>query len=305
MRKYFELQYKIINRNLVEFGVQPPVAYALGVVTFIVISIALFYKTKFAVYIYPGIALTFLLKLSEGKRNNFLKNLFSLKHFYKLRVIENGLIVLPFILFLLYKNCFKTSMVLLLLTIAFAFFDIFKTFSITLPTPFYKKPFEFIAGFRKSFIVILLSYTLTIIGIRYQNFNLAISSLVLIFGTCFSFYAQPETPFYVWIFNVNANGFLFNKIKTATYFSAILCIPATILLMVFFTANFYWIIGVQIIGFVYLGAIVIAKYANYPNAINLPQGLLLTISLLFPPLLAGVIPFFYLQSAKRLKEILE
>ena len=305
MRKYFELQYKIINRNLIELGVQPSIAYLLGVLTFVAISVALFYKTKFAVYVYPGIALTFLVKLSEGKRNNFLKNLFSLNHFYKLRAVENGLIILPFILFLLYKNCFIASMVLFLLSTVLVFFDNFKTLSITLPTPFYNRPFEFIIGFRKSVVFILLSYILTIIGIRYQNFNLAISSLVLIFGACFSFYAQPEAPFYVWIFSANANVFLFKKIKTAIFFSAILCMPAFILLMVFFTANFYWIIGVQLIGFVYLGIIIIAKYANYPDVINLPQGLLLTISLLFPPLLAGVIPFFYLQSAKRLKEILE
>ncbi len=305
MRKYFELQYKIINRNLVDLGVQPIAAYAGTVLVFAALSIWLFSKTPYALYIYPGIALILLLKLSEGRRNNFLKNLFTLKHFYLLRVIENMLIALPFVLFLLYKHCFTSSMVLVLGTIAFAFFDSAKSYNLTIPTPFYKKPFEFIVGFRKSFVFILLSYFLTIIGIRYQNFNLAMFSLVLIFGVCFSFYAQPETKFYVWIYRLNAVAFLFNKIKTAFYFSSLLCLPATILLMVFFNTNVYLILAVQLLGYIYLSTVIIAKYAAYPNSINLPQGLLLTISLLFPPLLAGVIPFFYLQSTKRLKEILE
>ena len=38
---------------------------------------------------------------------------------------------------------------------------------------------------------------------------------------------------------------------------------------------------------------------------NLPQGILLALSLTMPPLLLALVPFFYIQSQNRLKEILE
>jgi hypothetical protein len=38
---------------------------------------------------------------------------------------------------------------------------------------------------------------------------------------------------------------------------------------------------------------------------NLPQGILLALSIIMPPLLLALVPFFYLQSFRKLKEILE
>jgi hypothetical protein len=60
-----------------------------------------------------------------------------------------------------------------------------------------------------------------------------------------------------------------------------------------------------LLGYVYLVTIILAKYSGYPNEMNLLQGILIGISLLFPPILIGIIPFFYLQSIKRLNDILE
>lgn len=305
MQKYFELQFKIITRRLIDLGLAPALTFIGGAIVFIAFSVWLFFKIPLAVYIYPVIALSIVLKLSEHRRNNFLKNLFPLHQFYKLRIIENVLIILPFLLFLIYKNLLLAAPGLLIAAIALVLFDSAKDINLTIPTPFYKKPFEFIVGFRKSVIFILLAYILTIISIVYQNFNLGVFSLLLIFFICFSFYAQPETVFYVWIYHLNARAFILNKIIIALFFSTVLCLPAAILLGVFFSANIYLVIGCQLLGYVFLTTIVLAKYSAYPSNLNLPQGLLLVISLLLPPLLVGVIPFFYLQSLKRLKVILE
>ena len=51
--------------------------------------------------------------------------------------------------------------------------------------------------------------------------------------------------------------------------------------------------------------IVLAKYAAFPGVISLPQALLIAFGLWLPPLLLGIIPYFYSQSIKKLKEILE
>jgi hypothetical protein len=53
-----------------------------------------------------------------------------------------------------------------------------------------------------------------------------------------------------------------------------------------------------------LTTIILAKYAAFPHQVNLPQFVILAVSVWFPPLLIAVIPFFYRQSVKRLNEIL-
>ena len=305
MRKYFELQYKFGKRQLIDLGLAPAITFPALVIGFFAFSIYLFFRTSLAMYIYPCIALAMVLKLSEQRRNIFLKNLFSAPQYYKLRIIENVLIILPFLLFLLYKNYLLMALALLLAAIALLFFDNAKSLNLTIPTPFFKYPFEFIVGFRKSVVLIVLAYLLIIIAIKYQNFNLGIFSLLLIFLICLSFYGQPEPSFYVWIYRLDAKTFLLNKIKIALLYSSLLCLPATIFLILFFYANAYLVLGFQALGYLYLSTIILAKYSAFPKNINLSQGILLSVSFLFPPLLVGVILFFYLQSIERLKEILE
>jgi len=92
----------------------------------------------------------------------------------------------------------------------------------TIPTPFYKKPFEFIIGFRTAIGMIGFAYFLTIMGISVGNFNLGIFSLLVVFLTSFSFYAQPDSQFYVWIFSHSSATFLLDKIKIGIGYITIL-----------------------------------------------------------------------------------
>ena len=109
--------------------------------------------------------------------------------------------------------------------------------SLTIPTPFYKKPFEFIAGFRATVIAFFVAYFLTAMAIVYQNFNLGIFSLLFIFLVCLSFYNEPENVFYIWVHKLKATGFLYNKIQTAIIFSSLLTLPALTALAIFFKAS--------------------------------------------------------------------
>jgi hypothetical protein len=65
------------------------------------------------------------------------------------------------------------------------------------------------------------------------------------------------------------------------------------------------IFGFQVLGYCYLLTVILAKYSTFPRKINLPQGILLAMSLAMPLLLLIVVPFFYIESNRRLKEILE
>ena len=304
MKEYFQLQFRMTNRKLTDFGLNPIIGFCLLLVGFIGLSIYLFSKTEFAEYIYILIALSFVSKLSERKRNDFLKYCFKDTDYRKLRLTENSIVVLPFIAFLVYEQLFPSVILLTILTLLMALINFNSTFNYTLPTPFYKKPFEFAVGFRSTFYLFLLAYFLTFVAVSVGNFNLGVFAILLVFLVSLSFYSKPENEYYVWTFIDTPKGFLIKKIKTGLVYSTILIIPILIVLGIFFLSETYTLLIFLLLGYVYLVTIILAKYSNYPNEMNLPQGILIGISLLFPPILIGIIPFFYLQSIKRLNDIL-
>jgi hypothetical protein len=81
MKEYFLLQFKMLNRKMIDFGLPILIGYALLSFVFILLSNYLFEKTEFANYAYGLFALSFVLKLSEPRRNDFLKSIFN-KHNY-------------------------------------------------------------------------------------------------------------------------------------------------------------------------------------------------------------------------------
>jgi len=89
MKEYFKLQYKMTNRKLMAFGAEPFLAYILLVLFFFAVSTYLFFKTQFASYLYILIAFSFFTKLSNKKRNDFLKLSFTKKGYLKIRMLEN------------------------------------------------------------------------------------------------------------------------------------------------------------------------------------------------------------------------
>lgn len=304
MKDYFILQFKMTNRTLKDFGLNPIIGYSLLLVSFIGLTIFLFSKTEYAQYILILIALSFASKLSETRRNDFLKFCFSNKVYWKLRLLENILVVLPFITFLIYKQLFTSTIILLLLNLFMALVNFNSTFNYTIPTPFYKKPFEFTIGFRSTFYVIIFAYFLTFMAVSVGNFNLGVFAILLIFIISISFYSKLENEYFIWSFIDTPHWFLVKKIKTALVYSTILILPILVVLGIFFLSKVYTLLIILILGYVYLVTIILAKYSAYPNEINLPQAVLIGISLLFPPILIGIIPFFYLQSLKRLNDIL-
>lgn len=305
MKEYFLLQLKMTNRKLSSSGINPTLAFILMLIGFIGLSIYLFSKTDYAEYVYILIALRLVSKLSEINRNDFLKMVFEYKMYLKLRVVENIIIALPFIIFLTYKQLYPSLIVLIILSISMALINFKSTFNFTIPTPFYKYPFEFSVGFRSTFYLFFFAYFLTFMAVSVGNFSLGAFALMLIFLVTISFYSKPENEYYVWSFKKSPRGFLFEKIKIGIIYSTILSIPVLLALGVFFRDEASILFLLLLLGYVYLIAMILAKYSAYPLELNIPQGILFAISLLFPPLLIGVIPFFYLKSINRLNAFLE
>ncbi len=289
---------------MIEFGIPLLVAYSVIPIAFVLLSKYLFANTEFANYIYVFMALGLISKLSEPRRNAFLKSIFRPQNYLVLRALENVLWSVPFLAFLVYKGLFLNALALGLLAISMALFNFRTHTQFTIPTPFGNKPFEFTAGFRKTFFVFPIAYFLTFKSISVNNFNLGVFSMILVGMVCLSYYSKPENEYFVWNFNVSPKDFLLEKIKTCSIYFTVLSLPILIGLSVFFFESITLLISFFLLCHIYLATIILAKYSAYPHEMNVPQGILIGISLMFPPVLIGIIPYFYSQSVKNLTPIL-
>src|SRR6188768_2002604 len=96
MRSYFQLQYRLVNRHLTDFGIHPFLGYVLGALIFAALTAYLWYVTAYAPYVYALLGLSMSSLLSEPGRVSFLTQWFSKKDFYKIRALENLVVVSPF-----------------------------------------------------------------------------------------------------------------------------------------------------------------------------------------------------------------
>jgi len=304
MKYYFLLQFKMLNRQVAEYGISPALGYILSIAAFIGFSVLLFNKTDYAEYIYIAGGLSLIQRLSEPGRNQFIKTCFPGSDHYKVRIIENMIIILPFLVFLLFKLLFIHALLFLAIAMLMALMTFGSKSGLVVPTPFGKKPFEFTVGFRYSFLVFILAYFLAVMAIVTGNFNLGIAALILVFLVCYTFYLNPEHEFFVWIFNQSPARFLSAKIKTALIYSSFLSVPVSLLLIIAYPDKLPVVAIFQALGYVFLTTVILAKYASFPHQIALPQFVILAVSAWFPPLLVAAIPFFYLRSVNRLKELL-
>jgi len=304
MKEYFLLQFKMTNRKLSDAGINPTIAYVIGIVAFIFLSEYLFQKTEFAKYLVLLVALSFLLKGAEKNRTEFI--IISYGSFKKniIRGFENLLISIPFILLLLYHNAIIESAILLLASIFLATISFKASSNFTLPTPFSKEPFEFTVGFRSSFYILLIAYGLTFFGILEDNFNLGLFGMVVVFLVTLSYYAKPENEYYVWIHSNTPKVFLFNKLRIATKNALLLSLPVLISMLIFYFDERDIILLFFLLGFIYTWTIVLAKYSAYPNEVNIPEVILIAVCIYFPPLLIAVIPYFYFKSVRNLSTLL-
>ena len=207
MKSYFSLQYEMLKRHVHEFGIPPYLGFGLATLFFVTSSMLLFYKTSFASYIYFTIALLIVSKASDKKRNDLLKTIFLKQEYERIRSLENIILTLPFAIFLIATGNILFSILLVVAAFFMVFIQLSNRLNYAIPTPFYKSPFEFIVGFRTSYVLVVVAYVFTIIGVAVGNYNLGVFSLVMIVLTSLTFYGQSENMFYVWIFDCSPRHF--------------------------------------------------------------------------------------------------
>lgn len=305
MEYYFSLQFTRLKRWIKEIGVHPILGIVIALVLFLFISKLLFLRTNLANWIYPFLAISILINIGNNQHNRQLKIIYNQQKLNIIRLIENGIIALPFLLYLLYEKEFLIALILFFAAMLFALISLSSNFQRTIPTPFAKRPFENIIGFRKLFLLIALLYFVIFKAIQVDNYNLGVVSFGALYFIFISCYFKPEQKYFVWIFNDNTNGFFKRKILDAFICSSMITTPALISIIIFYPQNFIIPIAILLVGFIFLVSMIFAKYSAYPREMNLPQGILFGLSLWFPPMLLFIIPIFYRRSKQNLDPILE
>jgi len=300
LQYYFKLQLKRINRLLVDLGFNVVLGYALVGFVFIIASFTLFEKLQFAKYLYAIVAILPAYVIGDAKRNEYLKMLFPTNTFHKLRLLENFMVCIPFVVFLFFKMAFLEACLVLVAALSLSFFSQNSISTFALPTPFYKKPFEFIIGFRSSWLILLGCIALTIIGVSVDNFNLGVFALLVTQLTCLNFYLKPEPEFYVWVHAFTPVEFLWYKMFSAFLHSLILSAPISLMLLLFYPGFWYVVIAVLLLAVLYLWLSILGKYAYYPMPINLFQLFGVSISIVFPPFILISLPYFYVKAKQNL-----
>lgn len=303
IKHYFNLHFHLINRKLKESGFNPLFAYSFGCTVFLTLSYFLFSQSEYARYVYLLPLLFILNLLSNKKRNDFLKSTFKTKDYKTIRLTENALVAVPFVIVSLFFKEFYFPIIALLLSFLLSFVVVNSQNSFAFPTPFSKHPFEFNIGFRKSILFIIGTYIVLIFGIYVGNFALAIFSIPLTFLIILSYIAVLENVFFVWIYNKTAAQFLNYKMKMVFFYSLILILPQSITLAWFFPSNSLIIIAVTSLLLCTACLSVLVKYSVFPTEINIPEVLLIIASIIFPPLLILTFPYFYLKAKTNLNSL--
>ena len=304
MNEYFHLQYRIFNRRIRDVGLNPVIGWLLLFLVHTGVSMAIFYKIPFPQYFYVCVPIYFIINLSNNARTDFLKICFPRRIDTIVRIIENLLIAFPFVIFLMYKEFYLMSIILTVLAMLLATVRIKTPSIVAIPTPFWKHPYEFASGFRKTFPLFLLSYGLMPIAFVVNNFNLGIATLVLNTIVICSFYLYKDNIHYVWQFAMNPAQFLFYKTKVAIVYSLWTNAPAILALCIFKHELTPVVLVCVLLGLMYLTLSIMIKYDAFPEEPNISGAVVMIVCLMFPPLLTVMIPYMSNQAAKQLKHIL-
>lgn len=303
INNYLKLQYKLLTRHFKATGLPIVVAPLLLLGVCYLAHYLLLQYPVFGSYALLLSNFQLLFLLTEKNRNDFLKNTFSKKNFYTIRLVENGFVILPTIVIFLFLGLWLYGAALIALALVFAFL-VFRAFGKSIPTPFTKKPFEFIIGFRRSYLLVLLLYLLAAIGFYVTNPNLVLFSIAGIALTAVFYYQLPEPVFYLWNSRETPAGFLLRKFRRGLLQCLLYVLP--LLLTYAFIFSSEWFNALIVLGGILflLPFAITLKYVAYPREINFPEVFALVLCFSFYPLILALLPFYYFKALKNLKNYL-
>ncbi|MGH2622987.1 MAG: hypothetical protein ACRDE7_04910 [Sphingobacterium sp.] len=299
---YLKIQFLRTKRTIAQAGI-PPLFVIPGLVILIFAAYYLLIQYPFwGACIISLFSIQVLFNLSAYERNNFLKTIYNTKDYYILRAVENLTISATSIILLIITTHYWFALLIALLCMLFLFTTTFKYWKTKIPTPFTRKPFEFIQGFRRTWFLIFTLYLLGGIGILYGNQNLGLFCIVCLSICCSFYYQEPENIYLFWNNNRKPLSFLLYKIKRGIVQLSLVLSPLILLFLIFSPFDYFKVLLVWLLVSIFIPAIICLKYAVYPRKINLTEGILLSLCISFYPLILALIPYYISKAIKNLKD---
>ncbi|TXF91742.1 hypothetical protein FUA23_00720 [Neolewinella aurantiaca] len=296
MKHYFQLQKTIIDRHLVAWGVRPWLGYVLGIGLFLGLCLLAYSRTGFAGYGILAVGGWLLGWLSGRERNDFLAITFDRAAYRKIRLLENSIVCLPFLVVLLAKGDWALALVQGGVGIAMSSLRLAPTSAFTIPTPFGAYPFEAAVGFRRFWWLVAVAVFLLVMGVRADNMQLAIFSYGGLMFLYLMFYSEPEPAFYVWIHADTPQQFLVRKLAVALGYQLLLAIPFLISIVFFFPEVGWSLLIGPVIAGLNLALILFIKYSVFPHPLNIVDSLALMTGLILWPFLLFLLPYYYFRA---------
>ncbi len=303
LKQYFSIQFTRLVRYFEERGFSVVLAIVLVIALFAGGTYLLDQRTSFAPWVILGIQVVLLFPLTSKKRYDHLQLIFKSKKVFKVRALENLLISIPFMVSLAvidWKVAFASFLPVLFLALKMKY----RVLPFSLPTPFQKIPVYFPSGFRKYLFGHLLTIVVAVFGISIQNYNLGIFSIVLNWLFIFGYFGKVEPLEYVWIYAKSPKKYLLTKVKEGIVASSIIILPFVLIFIVVDWTTWYIPLLIYVIGLINLINLILASYVSFPDEITLPNGILIAISLMLPPLAIVGIGYFYSKARFNLKTVL-
>ena len=282
-------------------GIHPAVACILGFILFVAFVELGYYKSSWAPWILVVVASVLISRLSLKQRDLQLQLIFGRKRKLQLRVAENTICAIPVAAMLMMHGDFQQALSVVGLAFVLAFYIEPRFTRHAVPTPFGRHPFEFPSGFRRTFPLLLGAYALIVTAVIANNVNLGIFAILVIYLVVLTYYRFAEPLFFVWIHSDGSVGFLRRKLRTAISLSTSIALLPALVLVVTFPSDSWLVVVAILIGIGYAMTGILSKYAYYPSELPIAPGLVISLSILIPPLMLITLPVLYKRAVRTLR----
>lgn len=260
-------------------------------------------RTAYAPVILVLVQFFMILPFSESQRLDELSLVFDKAQVRKIRWLENIMLSIPVIICV---GVISAQLVLVPIIGAFilGLVKLPRTRTRVIPTPFGKSPVLFPSGFRKSVPFLGIGVLIASFSIIIDNYNLGLFSVIMTFIIVYGYYSLSEPYEYIWIYSLNATEFLRLQLTKGIINTMLMTLPIVLVFFFLDIQKWYLPLVILTLGVLNLVNIICSRYRDFPNEVSIPNGIIVALSLMVPPVLIITIPYFYLKARDNLKEIL-
>ncbi len=284
MTYYYLIQYRRLCRRIRAFGLSPLAALILVLIGYIAIATVLYARSAYAPFILILLSLQIIWSYYHDQHLSLIETIYDRHQITHIRLITHSVLMLPAVIYTSMRGDFIAALMGMLIAAISALLPIPRLQSQKIPTPFRPYAFELIRGFRRYGWLLLIVIIVLYNAIRVDNFNLAAFCLAIPFLMTMSWYSEQEDAQFVWIYQLDSRAFLIHKIQSSLIGSLILSLPLAVANIYFFSAHWWHVCVIMLIGILYVTVHLMSKYAYYPGQMPIATGFLYGFALLLPPL---------------------